>query len=255
MKKCIWCNRTELNTSFKTLAHTIPQSLGGVAICKNVCDECNHYFGRTQNQLPSIETVLKETFILSRYRFLNGSNEIGKNKIMPKFSSQYFNINTKNNKLDVKLSYQLKKGFQENVCRLLKRGLYKIFLEENERENLNSHNDNYNFIREFARYNLGDYPVFYFERNAGIFISSDNFFRNPHMMFSMKTMNYLIRDHGFYEFEFYGHTLSLATSKLWHLELENYLKKSMFEKKQFYKSYKLINRWNDIDLSLHILDK
>ena len=129
MKKCIWCSRTEEKTEFKKEAHTIPQSLGGKNICINVCDECNLYFGSHNNKLPPIETVIKETFNISRARFLQSNNEIGRNKAMPKFSSIYFNVDLKKNKLSLKAAYKFNPHFQEKISRQLRKGIYKIFLD------------------------------------------------------------------------------------------------------------------------------
>ena len=103
---------TEQNAEFKKLAHTIPQTLGGKNICQNVCDKCNLYFGSYNNKLPPIETVIKETFNISRARFLQTDNQIGKNKAMPKFSSIYFNVDFVKNKLALKASYKHHAYFQ-----------------------------------------------------------------------------------------------------------------------------------------------
>lgn len=56
MKKCIWCNKTEVETKFDKLAHTIPKSLGGQKICENVCDICNSFFGSHFNTYPSVSS-------------------------------------------------------------------------------------------------------------------------------------------------------------------------------------------------------
>jgi len=93
MKKCIWCSKSEDAVQFRKLAHTIPKSLGGKMICENVCDDCNLYFGSSQFQTPSIETVIKETFNISRARFLSSTDDMGKNKALAKFSSIFFNVN------------------------------------------------------------------------------------------------------------------------------------------------------------------
>jgi hypothetical protein len=127
MKKCIWCSKTEEKTEFKRIAHTIPQTLGGKNHCVNVCDECNLYFGSYQNKMPPIETVIKETFNISRAMFLKTNNEIGKNKALPKFSSNYFNVNFNKNTISLKPSFKHNSLFQEKLSRQLKKGLYKIF--------------------------------------------------------------------------------------------------------------------------------
>lgn len=40
--------------------------------------------------------------------------------------------------------------------------MFKVFLEERERQKRDALDPRFNFIREFARYNFGDYPIFYF---------------------------------------------------------------------------------------------
>ena len=62
MKVCIWCSKSEDIVNFNKIAHTIPQSLGGNHICKNVCDSCNEYFGNKEFGKPAIEITLKEVF-------------------------------------------------------------------------------------------------------------------------------------------------------------------------------------------------
>lgn len=165
LRHCIWCRKTEKETTFNKLAHTIPQTLGGKDICRNVCDECNAYFGNHHNGSPSVETIIKETFNISRIRLLDTETHVGKNKPIAKFSSIYFKVDLKKHKIELKQSYKLQSGFQEKIGRQIKKGLYKIFLEETERQKGEGHNPEYDFIREFARFDLGDYPLFYFERS------------------------------------------------------------------------------------------
>lgn len=255
VRYCIWCRKSSENTTFKTKAHTVPDALGGVVICKNVCDVCNSYFGNSQNGMPSIETVIKETFGMSRVRLLQALGELGKNKKMARYKSRFFNVTFNPPGISIKPAYKLKKGFQGDMCRLLKRGLYKIFLEENERNNSNSIDQKYTFIREFARYDLNDLPVLYFKRAHGILFLGKDMIVQPHMPFEEITMNYLIRDLGFFEVELMGHTFSIATTSNWQLYFEEYIKESMKLKVQHFVGYKSIIYWNDIDLSLSVIDK
>ena len=88
MKQCIWCNRKEHDTSFKTLAHTFPQSIGGKKICKNVCDECNFAFGRKQQFQPSVDIAVKEIFNISKNIISTNTKQFQKNR----FKSEYFKI-------------------------------------------------------------------------------------------------------------------------------------------------------------------
>jgi hypothetical protein len=255
VKKCIWCSKTEHTVEFKKLAHTIPQTLGGKNICENVCDECNSYFGNYNNQLPPIETIIKETFNISRAKFLHANNEIGKNKVLARFSSIYFNVDFVKNKLSLKASYKYNSNFQEKISRQFKKGTYKIFLEETERQKKVGHDGKYHFMREFSRYDLGDYPVFYFERNDGIIVMTQNWAKEP-QLFLENNMNFkfLIEEPYFFEFELLGHVFGIATSRNWQIGLDNYLKKTSEAKKEIFKGYKIIKHFSDIDLTLSILD-
>lgn len=255
MKQCIWCIRTEIVTPFKKQAHTIPQSLGGKNICINVCDECNSFFGQHFNKLPSIEAVIKETFNISRARFLHGTGKIGKNKPMPRFTSTFFNIDFNKHQIKLKVNSSfMHKGFQEKLCRLLKRGLYKIFLEEIERQTGDGLNPKYDFIREFSRYDLNDYPVLYFERSYGMFLTAEGWVENPEIFLKEKSMNYLIDDLQFCEFELLGHVFGIPISKSYILTLEDYLKKSLAAKSKYFKNIKVVSDLRDIDLPLRILN-
>lgn len=255
MKKCIWCSQYEPQARFTKLAHTIPQSLGGLNICENVCDYCNSFFGAHDNKLPPVETVIKETFNISRARFLDNDGEIGKNKAMSRFKSIYFNVDFKKKRVDLKPSYDLRSGFQEKICRQLKRGIFKIFLEERERQIGDGHNSRYDFIREFARYDLGDYPIIYFERLHGIIAMARNWAKNPEIFMGKENQfHYLNSDHSFFEFELLGHVFSVPCSRAWELNFESYIKETSKIKSEFFKSWKFINKFNDIDLTLNILN-
>lgn len=255
VRKCIWCKQTDLETSFRKEAHTIPQQLGGLNICENVCDRCNSYFGNSSSKLPAIETVLKETFNITRTLFLKSDNDIGKNKSMTKFSSIYFNLDFQKLKLSLKLKYKLHRHFQENVARQLKRGLFKMFLEERERQFKDGHDTRFDFIREFARYNIGDYPIYYFERLYGIIPMVQELARHPTLFFDKEYQSkYLVNEYGFFEFEFLSHVFGLPVTRTWELGVLNYLKISLERKKALFRSYKQIVKFNDIDLTLSALN-
>lgn len=255
MKHCIWCHRKEEAVSFKRLAHTIPQTLGGKNICINVCDECNHAFGNHYQGAPSVETIIKETFNISRVRLLDRKNDIGKNKTLAKFSSIYFKIDLNKNKIELKGSYKYQQGFQAKIGRQIKRGLYKMFLEEVERKTGDGHNSKYDFIREFSRYNIGDYPVFYFERRNGIIATSKKWITEPELFLHPKEQFlYLVNEPGFFEFEFLGHVFGIATSRHWDLTIDNYVSKTSEIKNEQFRRIRLVKYFNDIDLSLSILD-
>jgi len=255
LKHCIWCNKTEESTTFKKIAHTIPKALGGKHICENVCDHCNDFFGRHFQGTPSVETIIKETFNITRVRLLDKEKHVGKNKTVSRFSSIYFNVNLAKHKIDLKPSYRLQKGFQEKIGRQLKKGIYKIFLEESERQKKDGHNSQYDFIREFARYDLGDYPVFYFDRLFGIIGMANSWLTDPELFFDPnQQFQYLVREPSFFEFEFLGHVFGIATSRYWQIAIDNYMKKTIEAKKKYFRRCLQVNNFNDIDLSLSILD-
>lgn len=254
MKKCIWCLNDENKTTFIKLAHTIPQSLGGKKICEQVCDNCNKYFGDYQNKIPSIETVIKEAFNISRLRLIDG-NQIGRNKALPRFSSIYFNINSSRTKFSLKPAYKFHLNFQETLARQLKKGIYKIYLEETERQFKNGKSDKFNFIREFCRYDFGDYPLFYYERKHGIIMTSKSWIETPELfMNDAKPFKYLVDEPGFFEFELFGHVFAIATSISWKICFDNYIKKSIEAKKNTFKNIVIINKFSEIDLVLNILN-
>jgi len=238
------------------LAHTIPQNMGGKNICENVCDVCNSYFGNYNNGLPPIETVIKETFNISRARFLQANNEIGKNKTLPKFSSIYYKVDFKKGKLDLKSAYKFHRGFQEKISRQLKKGIYKIYLEEVERQKNIGHDSKFDFIREFARYDLGDYPLIYFKRRFGIFPMADEWMKTPELFLKEEQkFKYLIEGDSFFEFEILGHVFGIATSRNWEISFDNYVRKTTKAKENLFESFNFVRKFGDIDLALAILDK
>jgi hypothetical protein len=233
----------------------IPQALGGTEICENVCDECNKFFGSKTKQGPAIEEVLKETFHISRIRFLAAEGDIGKNKAVTRPDSLFFKVDLARHKVSLKFAYRLKPYFQENLGRLLKRGLYKIFLEETEREFKNGHHARFDFIREFARYGLSDYPVYYFQRKYGIVLLEKGYGKQPKLFFKdSEKHNFMLRDLGFFEFEFMGHVFAVATSKTWHLTIDMYLKETQKLKVGLFTGFTEVKNFNDIDLTFKILN-
>ncbi|WP_310555091.1 HNH endonuclease [Flavobacterium sp.] len=255
MKKCIWCHREESETTFKKLAHTIPQSLGGKMICENVCDDCNHYFGNISDKLPSIEETFKETFNITRLRLL-GKERVGKNKALAKFKSTYFNVDIQKGKFALKLKFQLKPNFQKVLCRQFKRGIYKVFLEELERQENKGHQSKYQFIRNFARYNQVDLPVFYFQKGVGLIMTNESWIKNPELHIHKDyRMKYLFCDENFIEFELLGHVFGIVKNENWRFFYEDYMTKSQNMKQNFiFKHMIEIDYLIDIDLALNVFN-
>lgn len=248
MKICIWCRKNEQFTSFLTKAHTIPDSLGGNEICENVCDTCNKYFGNHSNGLPSIETIIKEVLNISKY-FLLGNTQ---NKNQSRFKSVYFNINFKNGNVSVKPKYSLKKNFQENIAEQFTKGMYKIYLEENERKNKNSILEKFNFIRNYARYNLEPkLPLLYFRRTIPMIFATNGSIENPNRTYWQPNL-YTIENEYFFEFELFSHIFAIAKSPLYEIGIKEYFTKTIKEKKDFKLELLLVEKWTDIDFTLRI---
>jgi len=254
-KNCIWCFNTEPNVTFVKKAHTIPKSLGGQRFNKCVCDCCNEYFGATtQLNNYSIEEALKETFCISRQRFLSSGNP---KRQVGKFKSKFFDIKERNGKprLAVKQSFQFKVDFQKELCRNFKRGLLKMWFEEFDRQSKNEIGNDvkYNLLRNFARYNLDDLPVIYFERRIGIFMMTKSEAETPILL--LNRMKYLYEDEKFTEIEFLGHVFGFPFTEFSTKDFEQYIATSIELKKDFFTQAIVLDKLIDIDFSLRVLDK
>ena len=253
MKKCIWCLKDESRVTFLTKAHTIPKSLGGDNYCKNICDDCNSYFGNRESTSTnySIEEALKEAFNISRKRLIIPKRT--KRKV-GRFKSKFFEIKEKNGKikLNIKPSFKFTPGFQSKLCRNFKRGLYKMTYEELHRQNKIEDNIDYKIIQEFARYNYGDLPVFYFHRSFGAIMLMRE--EPAKTIIYFDRMKYLFSNKKFIEIEFLGHVFGFPITEFNEIELKEYLNKSQAQKKDLFKSINLIEKMTDVDITLSVLD-
>lgn len=226
MRKCIWCSRKSPVVTFKKDAHTFPKSLGGVHICKNVCDDCNHYFGATKPNIPAIEIVLKEVVNISKYFLLYNINKIPRRK---RFKSEFFNINWAKKTMKIKPRYKLKRGFQESLGRQFRWGMYKVFLEERERVLGDSHLTRFDFIRGFSRYNLGDYQIYRVKPRMGVVFVSEDITNYPSFNFTERTHEEDMK-FGVYSNFLMGHNFCIPTNKFFDnfgfQDYQAYLKKT-----------------------------
>jgi hypothetical protein len=246
MKKCIWCNNTENDVTFNKKAHTIPKSLGGQNYNQNVCDECNPYFGNRKEGVPfSIEETFKEVFNISRYRLLNENDT---KKKVGRFKSMYFELNRVKNshgKKELKLKRHFHNLFHDLFIRYFKQGLYKVFLEEYDRQNYD--NFNRDDIIDFAGYDKGNMIVFYFSRIHGIILTLDREAEIPELIFNR--MNYLYSDENFIEIEFLGHVFGLQINKCEESDIINYKQNTMKCKENFFTKMCEIKNISDIDIT------
>ncbi|MGJ3236135.1 HNH endonuclease [Marivirga sp.] len=251
MKQCIWCSRNEEDVPFEKKAHTIPKSLGGKHLCKDVCDLCNHYFGSPMPNLPSVELVFKEVFNISRFFLLDASNEREK---IGRYKSEFFNINWNARTIRTKPKYSLKNHFQEKMGRQFKRAIYKVFLEDRARMIGDAHDEKFNFIREFARYDLVDYPLFYFTpANGAIFFSSQDAI-HPEIRFS-EHHERIIKEYRFYEFSLMGHFFAIPTTSKFDLFKNEYVKYCKSEHSQLYSKMIEVKRLNQVDFTFSFMNE
>ena len=220
MKKiCIWCLEEEPKVTFLRPAHIFPQSLGGQRICKSVCDSCNYYFGSKQSRLPSVEIALKEPLNISRMFLLSRMNRNGE---IPRFKSEYFDYNFKNHIIRPKLKYRTTSDFQNKFTKQFKRGIYKIFLEERSESIGDALSQQFDFIREFARHGIGDYPVFYCRPRIPAVFASLIDIKNPVIRFTDHSED-IMKQYGFYSYFFITHTIAIPVIRTFELTYTNYI--------------------------------
>lgn len=255
MKRCIWCKQSDNEVPFEKKAHTIPKSLGGMNYNKNVCDICNSFFGYTLNGYTySIEEALKETLCISRERLLN--RESVKRKI-GRFKSKFFDVKQRKEKLrlSIKRLYFFNSKYQRELCHNFKRGLIKMWFEEFSRQNqdINVYSEDFDYIRNFARYNNEDIPVFYFNRTIGVFLMKKSEAETPILIFNRSKM-YLNKEN-YVEFEFLGHVFGFPINNYSQEDLKKNLIESMGLKKIFFTNCVEVKKITDIDFILNVMDK
>jgi len=250
-KRCLWCLESEPNVTFLKKAHTIPKSLGGQNFNQNICDDCNEFFGNRKNSFTSIEEALKETFNITRQRILLANNP--KRKVGP-FKSKYFDIKDRNGKkrLIIKSSFRFDSKFQTELCRSFKRGLYKMFFEEFNRQKGTGYENKYDIIRKFSRYNEGDLPVYYFIRSMPVMLLKANEGETPILFF--ERMNYLYNNDSFAEIEFLGHVFGFPITQFEKEDLIKYQRKSFEVKEKFFRNCIKIEYMTDVDFTLQIMN-
>lgn len=244
---CIWCQRPEGKVSFIREAHIFPQSLGGKRLCSNVCDECNTYFGSKQSKLPSVEVALKEPLNISRM-FIMSNNPKYKNRSIPRFKSEYFKYDLKNQVLTPKFQYSRISDFQAMFVRQFKRGVYKIFLEERSESINDAHSSQFDFIREFARRGIGEYPVFYCQPRTPVIYVAEEDLKGPLIRFTEHSEEVMKR-FGFYSYFFLTHTLAFPVIRNYEITLENYIKHLQTEFGGLYSRIVPMRQITDLDFT------
>ncbi len=228
------------------------KSLGSTNIGYDICDQCNNYFGsdNKQNQFPySIEKTFKE--IMNVTRFMLNPNKTKDS--WKEFNSQFFNYYHSKQSLKIKNSFKFNSKFLKFFTRQFKRGIYNIFLQEYHRCTENGLNERFNSIRDFARNDIGDLPV-YFLVNNGVYMIEENI-DNPEFTFNEKVesdINIL----GFYQMSLISYVFFLEVTPRAKLTRDIYLNresKKMIGSGFIYSGLKKLEYITDIDFTLRKL--
>ncbi|HCN84135.1 MAG TPA: hypothetical protein DIT07_11040 [Sphingobacteriaceae bacterium] len=249
MKICIWCSKSEEHAFFTKKAHSFPDSLGGKSICDNVCDSCNHYFGSPTIHGPSVEVVFKEILNLSKYLLLTYAKQKG----LKRFKSEYFKFNLNGGSIRLKPRYSLRPLFQKRLGRQFKRGMFKVFLEEREIQRGDAMDPRFDFIREFARYDLSDYPIYYLKpKLPAIFYSAPDTIK-PTIRFT-KHSDTIDEKYRVFDYTIMAHTFVIPTSKMHSLVADNYRNYLVDSDNPFGSHLIEIKNVSDVDFTFSYMD-
>ncbi|MCC4227169.1 HNH endonuclease [Zunongwangia profunda] len=217
---CIWCLKSGKETSFLTKPHTIPKKLNAHNIGFDICDECNKYFGYDNNEERikySIDKITKE--ILNVHKFLL-SNKKNSNS-WRNFKSQFFNYYHSENMLKFRIYYRKNIGFEEAFTKKFKRGIYNIFLQEYHRNTENGLDKQFDALRAFVRYGIGNFPLYYLKNRKGIRITED---LDMPMKFSFNQhVQNIIQQFGFYHMTLKGLNFFISVNEKAFQNIDNYL--------------------------------
>lgn len=125
--------------------------------------------------------MLKEMLNISKFLLLNQSKTLPKNR---RFKSTFFNVNWNSMVVKMKPKYKLRQGFQKELGRRFRRGLFMAYLEERERIMGDALSKRFDWIREFARYNAGDYPLYFLVPKFPAVFFSDVDLLKPELRFT-----------------------------------------------------------------------
>lgn len=268
-RKCIWCLRDESEVMFLNNAHIVPKSLGGDLFCPDVCNACNHFFGTPTKGRASVEEAIKETFVISRVKYLHESGEIGPHKALVKPKSRFFDFDLHDKceladhsncpppAVIIKKSFLGSDTFHRTLGRQLRRGLYKMYLERLNTSGADVLGAAFDYIRAFAYADNAAYdlPVLYFIRRHNAILLNNEWPRNPRLLIGReRPFEYLKEDCGFIEFDFMGHTFGLAATADWSDRIEQYTSDMSSSKSMFFRGYVVVESFDDIDIHMHVLD-
>lgn len=121
IKKCRFCGKNESQTTFKTIAHAIPECLGNkTLICLDECDECNKFFSENiENHLDKVTlpyrtiNMIKGKKKIPTYKTqdekarINVEDPVNKfMKIIAREDSDFLELNEKNKTITIEYDLQ-----------------------------------------------------------------------------------------------------------------------------------------------------
>ena len=216
---CIFCLRDSTQTHFKERAHTVSRSLGGKYIGKDICDECNHYFGEPDKLVYPhlcIEVCFKEVLALSQILLQEQPKK--------RLKSRYFNYYQSKGKIEVKPQFRNNHSWLKLFARQFKRGIYEMWLQEYHRYCYGGLNTDFDRIRNFSRFNIGDIPLYYLVNNGCVPVPDKDSLLHPTFNMNEKSLQDA-RDFGFYSLMIVGHYFILEVSPKADISREVYLDK------------------------------
>jgi len=250
--QCIWCLKKEPEVSFFNKPHTISKKLGATNIGFDICDSCNHFFGkidRNQKYPLSVELAFKEILNIMRLLLKNDLNE----NTYKSFKSTYFSYHHSKSTIVINKTFKLNPYFIGSLTRQFKKGIYETFLQEYHRETKNGLDKRFDPIRKFVRYDIGNLPLYFLDNNGVHFVEEniDNIsFHFPENVLSQ------IDDFGFYTMLIYSNVFFLEVTPKADLSREIFLKKEskkLIGSGFIYTQLRILEYITDMDFTLRKL--
>lgn len=102
--------------------------------------------------------------------------------------SIYFNIRLSENKIEIKKRFKIGGAFNRVFTTQFKRGLYEMFLQEYHNATRNGLEERFDKVRFYARYNIGNLPLWHITGDNGIILVENNL-DEPRMPFTEHQLN------------------------------------------------------------------
>ncbi|MGL4852632.1 MAG: HNH endonuclease [Phocaeicola sp.] len=189
--KCIWCGLEEPEVHFNTEPHIIPSSLGGKEIGFDICDDCNHFFGKATQGSPSVNLAFKEVF--NAFRIFGRNLDENTHKDLKSIFFEYWHK---------KRTIRIKRNFNAfSLTKQFKRGLYEVFLQKYHYETQNGNHPMFDVVRKYARNGIGNLRIYYAFNNIILVPTEESSLILP---MNERILNNMMTS-GIYHFFFLGH--------------------------------------------------